>query len=128
MRPIGDKMKKQIIALIAAILTTIVMGFAMFAIGGAALFNKNTADASNAKTQANVALTSEQQAAQIEQLQELVRQYQDRETQYQSQLDQASLQIQSLNDQLQRTEQILIALQQVGLISITEDGRVIINR
>ena len=36
---IGDIMKKQFIALTAAILITLVVGTAMLAIGGAALFN-----------------------------------------------------------------------------------------
>lgn len=131
-------MKKQLVALSAAVLITACVGLAMLAIGGAALFNKNGVTAANSSTDASaVAQVSVQQqqqdAAQIQQLQSLVaqyqsreQQYQQREQQYQSQLNQANAQVQQLQAQMQQVQALLIALQQRGLIAVTSDGRIMI--
>lgn len=56
-------------------------------------------------------------AGQITQLQALIRQYQQREEQYQAQLGEATMQVQQL-------QQVLIALQERGVIQITSNGEI----
>ena len=129
-------MKKQLTALFAAFLITACVGISILAIGGVALFNPNGVAASNSHTQA-VQPTDAGAAAQmqIRQLQSLVgqyqareQQYQAREQQYQQQLDQTNAQIQQAQQQMQQIQLLLQALQERGLITITSDGRIFINR
>ena len=130
-------MKKQFIALLAAIIMTVCVGGSMLAIGGVALFNPNGTTAANLQAQAaaQVSDTSGSQQSQIQQLQGLVsqyqardQQYQARDSQYQQQLDQASSQIQQAQQQMQQIQALLNALQERGLITVTSDGRIYINR
>jgi peptidoglycan hydrolase CwlO-like protein len=129
-------MKKQLIALLAALLTTACVGGSMLAIGGVALFNPNGTTPANSQVQAaQVIDTSASQQSQIQQLQALVSQYQAREqqyqardSQYQQQLDQANAQIQGAQQQMQQIQALLNALQERGLITVTADGRIYINR
>ena len=103
--------------------------------GGAALFNKNGASISDSPPQVSLISDSNlSQADQVAQLQDLVSQYQDREQQYQQreqqlkdQLAQANAQIQQDQQMLQQVQRLLGALQQRGLITITNDGRIMIN-
>jgi TolA-binding protein len=130
-------MKKSTIAVIVALVMTACVGAAIFAIGGAALLNKNGSPVSNSPVQAVQVSNSSsaQQTDQVAQLQSLVSQYQDREKQYQqreqqlqSQLAQANSQIQSDQELVQQARELLAALQQRGLIQITNDGRILITR
>jgi peptidoglycan hydrolase CwlO-like protein len=129
-------MKKQLIALLVALLMTACVGGSMLAIGGVALFNPNGTTAANSKVQAaQVADTSASLQSQIQQLQDLItqyqareQQYQSRESQYQQQLDQANAQIQQAQQQMQQIQALLNALQERGLITVTSDGRIYINR
>lgn len=131
-------MKKQLIAILAAILMTVCVGGSMLAIGGVALFNPNGTTASNSSTKvqaAQVADTSAAQQSQIQQLQDLIaqyqardQQYQARDSQYQKQLDQASAQIQQSQQEMQQVQALLNALQERGLITVTSDGRIYINQ
>ena len=109
----------------------------MFAIGGAALFNKNGSPPSNSASQASDAavLNLSQQTDQVAQLQGLVSQYQDHEQQYQQreqqlqqELAQANAQIQQDEQTLQQVQGLLGALQQRGLIRLTNDGRIVITQ
>ncbi len=129
-------MKKQLIALLAALLMTACVGGAMLAIGGVALFNPNGTTAANSTVQAaQVVDTSSSQQSQIQQLQGLIsqyqardQQYQARDSQYQQQLDQANAQLQQAQQEMQQVQALLNALQERGLITITSDGRIYINR
>jgi TolA-binding protein len=130
-------MKRSMVAVLAALIITACVGVSIFAVGGAALFNKNGSPASNSPAQTvNVSSSnSSQQADQIAQLQNLVSQYQDREKQYQqreqqlqSQLAQANAQVQADQQTVQQAQMLLDALQQRGLIRITNDGRIFINQ
>ena len=127
-------MKKPFMAVLIALLVTACVGASIFAIGGAALLNKNGVPASNSAAQAAVANTS-QSTDQVAQLQSLVSQYQDHEQQYQQreqqlqqQLAQANTQIQQDQQTLQQVQMLLAALQQRGLIRLTNDGRVVITQ
>lgn len=129
-------MRKNFIALLFAFLMTAVVGISIFAIGGAALLNRNGTPISNAPVQGSgVALSKSQQTDQINQLQELVSQYQDREQQYQqrekqlqNQLAQANAQVQQDQQLIQQVRALLQALQQRGVISVSEDGQIFINQ
>jgi TolA-binding protein len=130
-------MKKPFIAVLIAFLVTACVGASIFAIGGAALVNKNGVPVSNSPAQASdgLAVNSSQQADQVGQLQGLVSQYQDREQQYQQregqlqqELAQANTQIQQDQQTLQQVQMLLAALQQRGLIRLTNDGRIVITQ
>ncbi len=128
-------MKKQVMALLAALIMTACVGVSIFAIGGAALINKNGVPVANSVSQASeISSVSSSQQDQIAQLQDLVSQYQDREQQYQQreqqlqeQLSQANTQVQQDQQMLQQVQILLSALQQRGMIKITNDGRIFIN-
>ena len=131
-------MTKQLSAILIALLMTACVGVFIFAVGGAALLNKNGVPVSNAAPQvseiSDTSLSSSQ-VDQVAELQSLVGQYQDHETQYQQreqqlqeQLAQANAQIQQDQQMLQQVQMLLGALQQRGLIRITSDGRVIVNQ
>ena len=130
-------MKKQVMAALIALLMTVCVGAAIFAIGGAALVNKNSVAVVNSPVQGGVqaAQVSDQTGAQVAQLQDLVSQYQQREQQYQQREQDLQQQLAQANDQVQRDQQmvqqvqmLLGALQQRGLIQITNDGRILITR
>jgi peptidoglycan hydrolase CwlO-like protein len=130
-------MNKQLAAMIAAILMTACIGFAILAIGGMALFNPNGTAAANSPSQVS-SVNSDQQAqdqAQIQQLQSQIVQYQQQQLQYQQretllqqQLDQANAQIKSAQSQIQQIQALLTTLQQRGIITIASDGQVFINK
>ena len=124
-------MKKHVSAILAAFLMTACMGAAILGVGGVALFNKNGVVSANSQTQASqVSASSSPQDMQnlISQYQAREQQYQQREQQYQQQLAQANSQLQADQSQLQQIRLLLLTLQQRGLITITDDGQVIINR
>lgn len=126
-------MKKSMFAIGIALMITACVGASIFAIGGAALLNKNNVPVSDSPGQTS-AITS-QQSDQPGELQALVTQYQDREQKYQTreeqlqqQLAQANAQIQQDQQTLQQVQMLLAALQQRGLIRLTADGRIMINQ
>jgi peptidoglycan hydrolase CwlO-like protein len=126
-------MKKSFLAAGIALLITLCVSASMFAIGGTALFNKNNVPIFDSAAQATAATSA--QTDRPGQLQALVTQYQDREQQYQAreqqlqqQLAQANAQIQQDQQTLQQVQMLLAALQQRGLIQLTNDGRVIITQ
>lgn len=130
-------MKKPFMAVLIALLVTVCVAVPMFAIGGAALMNKNGVTPSNSPAQAAEAsqVNSTEQNDQVGQLQGLVSQYQDREKQYQEregqlqqQLAQANAQLQQDQQLLQQVQMLLGALQQRGLIRLTNDGRIVITQ
>jgi len=138
-------MKKQLTAFIAAIAITMCVGLGIFAISGVAYANSNGVQASNSPAGQNASTTvgasdavsraQAQQAQQIQQLQSLVaqyqqrdQQYQQREQQYQSQLSQSNTQLSQAQQQLQQYQQLAAFLQQRGIITITSNGQVYVNR
>jgi len=129
-------MKKQVTAILFALLITACVGIPIFVVGGAALLNKNGVPVSDSSPQvsmvSNTNISGQDQAAQ---LQDLISQYQDHEQQYQQreqqlqeQLAQANAQIQQDQQMIQQVQMLIGALQQRGLISITPDGRIRINQ
>ena len=121
-------------ALIAAFLVTAVVGCGMLALGLAVAFNPKgvaasdspvsqaaAVDPASAVTASTDAQALAQAQAQIAQLQDLIGQYKTREQQYQSQIGQA-------NSAVQQYQQVLMELQQAGVIRIGSDGRIFIGR
>ena len=130
-------MKKPFMAVLIAVLVTACVGAGMFAVGGAALVNKDGVTPANSPSQASgdSTVNASQSADQVAQLQSLVSQYQDREQQYQQreqqlqgELAQANAQIQQDQQTLEQVQMLLAALQQRGLIRLTNDGRVVITQ
>jgi peptidoglycan hydrolase CwlO-like protein len=111
---------KKIVALLTALLITAAIGAGIFVIGASALTNRNTVALQDAPAQAGTTLTSDSTvdtttaAAQIQQLQ--------------AQVNAAQAQLEQANGQLQQYEQLIVALQQNGVIDISPDGRVTIPR
>jgi peptidoglycan hydrolase CwlO-like protein len=134
---------KRLQGLIAATLVTVIIALGMVAIGVNAASNSNSVPVSNSPAQASTATTSNvvnisnsaADQAQIKQLQDTIKQYQDREKQYQDREKQYQTELakvsQQMNDataQAQQLQQILVALQQRGVIRISDDGRISIPR
>jgi hypothetical protein len=127
-------MKKPLMAVLISLLITLFVGVPIFVVGAAALINKSGVPASNSLAQA-ARVSSSGQSAQVGQLQGLISQYQDREQQYQQREQQLQQQLAEANAQLQQDQQtmqqvqmLLSALQQRGLIRLTNDGRIIITQ
>jgi peptidoglycan hydrolase CwlO-like protein len=129
-------MKKHVIAALIAVLMTACVGTSVFAIGESALLNQNGVPPANSAKQASTAADmSVSQGSELDQLRSLVSQYQDHERQYQAreqqlqdQLAQANAQIKQDQELVQQVQRLLGALEQRGMISITNDGRILINR
>ena len=129
-------MKKPMIASLIALLMTACVGASIFVIGGAALLNKNSVAPSSSPAQlSQVSNVSSSNQTQIDQMQNLINQYQDHEKQYQQreqqlqdQLAQANAQVQQDQQMVQQIQSLLAALQQRGLITVTNDGHILINR
>jgi predicted PurR-regulated permease PerM len=113
---------KRLLPFVAAMLVTGTLACGALVVGVAAAVNPNGVRAADSPPaivpQANA--TAGQAADQIAQLQALIQQYQDRESQYRDQLSQAQAAIDNY-------QQILTELQQVGVLRITSDGRILVR-
>jgi septal ring factor EnvC (AmiA/AmiB activator) len=116
--------RKILPAVFATLGMTAFIVIALFAVGLNALVNQNVSVA-KAAAPAETQVSDSQATAQN--LQATISQYQNRETQYQDQLKQAADQISQLNQQNQQYKQLFTALQNAGVIQITQDGRVFVN-
>ncbi len=119
-------MKKQP-ALIATLVTTIVVGVFLFGVGLNALFNPNTVAAAQAPASAAMPDPSGSSAAQVQQLQSLIAQYQSRDQQYQQQLNTLKQQLNTTSTSLQQYQMILTQLQQMGVIQV-QGGQIYVSR
>lgn len=116
---------KRFQALIAATITTALVVLGVLVIGVNAASNPDSVPVSDSPASSTLA-TPAQAPTRIDQLQSLVSQYQDREQQYQAEISSLSQQLSDATQQAQQLQQILIALQQRGVIQITRDGRIFI--
>ena len=119
-------MRKQIGALLAAILITGSIAMSMLVVGVNAMTNMNGTAVSNtpaAVAAAGSTTTSSDQAL-IAQLQAQVAQYQTREQQYQAALSSDNAQLTQAASELQTIQQLLAFLQSHGLISIDSQGQI----
>ena len=124
---------KKLPAVIAAVVTTVVFGIIMVAVGANALLTPTTVAAASAPADPTQTATADTQSAQIQQLQERIAQYQAREKQYQTQLNEATQQLQQSNTQLQQAgaelqqyQQLVQGLQQMGVIAVNSNGQIVV--
>lgn len=117
-------MKKQIPAIIASLLITLAIALGMFVMGGDAVLNPNGVPVQNTPGAVSTADPSSTTQSQLQQLQSLVTQYQQREQQYQSELSAAQTQLDQATTTIQQYQRLLQALQNCGLITIDNSGRV----
>jgi Tfp pilus assembly protein FimV len=118
-------MKKQYTALLAAFTITVCVALGMLLVSGSAFLNKNGIPVADSPAAATAtAVYSSAQDAQLQQMQDMVTQYQTREVQYQNELATASQQLQAANSQIQQYQLVLMALQNRGVISIDQSGRI----
>jgi predicted PurR-regulated permease PerM len=133
-----NTMKKQLPALLAALLMTALITLVMVVTSANALFNKNSTNVVNSVSaqpdSAAVSISAVDQAK-IQQLQDRVneyaqreQQYQQREKQYQQTIQDGQLQVQQAAQQIQQIRQLLSALQERGLIVIQPDGSILLAR
>lgn len=124
-------MKKQLPALLAALLMTGVITLVMVVTSANALFNKNSVDVTNsisAKPDAAAVSISAVDQAKIQQLQDRINEYAQREKQYQQTIQDGQQQVQEAAQQIQQIRQLLSALQERGLIVIQPDGSILLAR
>jgi peptidoglycan hydrolase CwlO-like protein len=116
-------MRKKIVAFVVAFVLTGIIAAAMLVVGVSAAFNKNGVAVSNSPAQAalqsSTNLTGDP-AQQIAQLQNMV-------SQYQAQLQSAQTQLNQANQQMQTVNQLIAFLEQRGIISIDNQGNIIVN-
>jgi uncharacterized protein YlxW (UPF0749 family) len=122
-------MRKQIVALLAAILITGSIALSMLVIGANAMTNQNGTAATNSITTTTAAgsTTASSDQAQIAQLQAQVAQYQTREQQYQAALSSDNAQLTQAASEKQMIQQLLAYLQNHGLITIDSQGQIYIT-
>lgn len=124
-------MKKQLPALIAALLMTGFVTFVMLVTGVNALMNKNIEQTTASTGSTNGGNVS---PAQVKELQNRINEYaqreleyQKREKQYQQELQSNMLVQQQAMQQTRQVKELLMALQSRGLIQIQENGNIMIT-
>jgi len=119
-------MRKQVIALLSAMLITGVIAMTMVVVGANAMSNRNGTVVSNspAAVTAPGSTTSASDQALIAQLQAEVAQYQAREQQYQAALNSDNTQLSQAASEMQTIQQLLAFLQSRGLIQINSQGQI----
>lgn len=122
-------MRKQIGALLAAILITGAIAMSMFVVGANAMTNQKGTPVSNSITSVAAAgsTTTSSDQAQIAQLQSQVAEYQAREQQYQAALKSDNDQLTQAASEMQMIQQLLAYLQSHGLIQINNQGQIYIT-
>jgi len=121
---------KRLQGLIAATFITGIVALGVVGIGVNAVSNPNSvavSDSPNKAAQVSANTAADQTSAQIDQLQNLIKQYQSREQQYQTEIKSLSQKLSDANGTADQARQILQALQERGIIQITQDGRILLR-
>jgi peptidoglycan hydrolase CwlO-like protein len=124
---------KRLQGFIAATFITAIVAVGTVGIGVNALSNPNTVAVSNSPaqttqaTQVSTKAATDQTSAEIDQMQNLIKQYQSREQQYQTEIKSLSQKLSDANATADQARQVLDALQQRGIIQITQDGRIFLR-
>jgi len=124
-----NSMRKQVIAFLSAFIITAIVALSMLVVGVNAANNPNGVAASNSPTAAasatnSVSTNSDASQTQIAQLQSLVAQYQARDQQYQAALNNDNQQLAQASQEMQMIQQLLLYLQNHGLIQIDSQGQI----
>ena len=120
-------MRKQVVAFLSAFIITAIVALSMLVVGVNAASNPNGVAASNSPTTATavgVSSSTDNSQAQIAQLQSLVAQYQARDQQYQAALSSDNQQLTQASQEMQMIQQLLLYLQNHGLIQINSQGQI----
>jgi hypothetical protein len=120
-------MRKQVIAFLFAFIITAVVALSMLVVGVNAASNPNGVAVSNSPTTAPASISSSTDAssqAQIAQLQSQLAQYQARDQQYQAALSSDNQQLAQASQEIQMIQQLLLYLQNHGLIQINSQGQI----
>lgn len=120
-------MRKQVVAFLSAFIITAIVALSMLVVGVNAASNPNGVTPSNsptAATAANLSSATDSSQAQIAQLQSLVAQYQARDQQYQAALNSDNQQLAQASQEMQTIQQLLVYLQNNGLIRIDSQGQI----
>ena len=120
----ASQIRKILPALFATLGMTVFIGLTILALGLNAIVNQNVSVA-KAAAQPDPQLGANQ--AMIQDLQATISQYQNRETQYKNELQQAAGQIDQMTQQNNQYQQLIQALQNAGVIRISQDGHVFIT-
>ena len=125
-----NNMRKQVIAFLSAFIITAMVALSMLVVGVNAATNPNSVAASNSPTTATTASVSSSTVssqAQIAQLQSQVAQYQARDQQYQAALSSDNHQLAQATQEMQMIQQLLLYLQNHGLIQINSQGQITVT-
>jgi uncharacterized protein YlxW (UPF0749 family) len=118
--------RKQAIAFLSAFIITAIVALSMLVVGVNAASNPNGVPASNSPTaaSANGSYNNTSTQAQIAQLQAQIAQYQARDQQYQAALSSDNQQLSQAAQEMQMIQQLLVYLQNRGLIQINDQGQI----
>jgi hypothetical protein len=120
-------MRKQVIAFLSAFIITAIVALSMLVVGVNAASNPNSVAASNSATApaaASVSSGSAASPAEVARLQSLLAQYQARDQQYQAALASDNQQLAQASQEMQMIQQLLVYLQNHGLIQINSQGQI----
>ena len=121
-------MRKQIMAVFAALFITGIVAMAIATIGANAMLNKNGTVVSNSPVNsANASAPSSSTQATIADLQKQIAVYQAREQQYQAALQSDNQQLAQTSQEIQTIQQLLVYLQNNGLIRINSQGQIFVT-
>ena len=121
-------MRKQIMAVFAALFITGIVAMAIATIGANAMLNKKGTVVSNSPVNsANAAAPSSSTQATIADLQKQIAVYQARDQQYQTALQNDNQQLAQVSQEIQTIQQLLIYLQNQGLIRINSQGQIFVT-
>jgi uncharacterized protein YpmS len=125
-QPKENNMRKQVAAFLFAFIITAIVVLSMLVVGVNAANNPNGVTASNSPTApaASASTSTDSAQAQIAQLQAELAQYQARDQQYQAALNSDNQQLSQAAQEMQMIQQLLIYLQNRGLIQINNQGQI----
>ena len=122
-------MRKQTIAILAALFITGLVAMSVAVVGVNAMMNQKGTAVSNspAKSVTSVSAAPSSDQAVIADLQSQVAGYQAREQQYQTALQSDNQQLAQAYQQIQAVQQLLVYLQNRGIIQINNQGQIVIT-
>jgi uncharacterized protein YlxW (UPF0749 family) len=119
-------MQKKVVASLSAFIITAIVALSMLVVGVNAANNPNGVPVSNSPTAAtaSVSTSADSTQAQIAQLEAQLAQYQAREKQYATALNSDNQQLSQASQEMQMIQQLLVYLQNRGLIQINNQGQI----
>ena len=121
-------MRKQVVAFLSAFIITAIVALSMLVVGVNAASNPNGVTVSNSPITAAASSSTNADSTQIQiaQLQAQLAQYQARDQQYQAALSSDNQQLSQAAQEMQMVQQLLVYLQNRGLIQINNQGQIMV--